>query len=97
MHRVLIAVTLVLFGALTVVALYEHGYWGIIAPHFQSTGAGQVFADLVIALVMVLVWIWRDARAAGRNPWPWIVATLALGSFGPLVYLLTRKPLQKTA
>lgn len=92
MHRALIAVVLVLFGALTAMALYQHGYWGIIAPHFQSTGAGQVFADLVIALVLVLIWIWRDARTTGRNPWPWVVATLALGSFGPLVYLLTRQP-----
>ncbi|MBY0588336.1 DUF2834 domain-containing protein [bacterium] len=93
MHRVLIVVTLVLFGALTAVALYQHGFWGILAPHFQSTGAGQVFADLVIALVLVLTWLWRDARATGRNPWPWVVATLMLGSFGPLVYLLTRKSL----
>lgn len=95
MQRILIVVTLVLFGALTAVALWQHGYWGIIVPHFQSTGAGQVFADLVIALVMVLVWIWRDARATGRNPWPWIFATLALGSFGPLIYLLMRKSSQK--
>ncbi len=97
MSRVLIVVTLFLFGALTAIALYQHGYWGIIAPHFQSTGAGQVFADLVIALVMVLVFIWHDAKATGRNPWPWILATLALGSFGPLVYFLTRKPSPKNS
>jgi hypothetical protein len=97
MHRVLIVVTLVLFGALTAVALYQHGYWGIIAPHFQSAGAGQVFADLVIALVLALTWLWQDARATDRNPWPWVFATLALGSFGPLVYLLTRKSLKEKA
>ena len=91
MHRALIVVTLVLFGLLTAAALWTHGYWGIVAPHFQSFGAGQVFADLVIALVLVMTWMWRDARATGRNPWPWIIATLALGSFGPLVYLLTRR------
>ena len=48
-------------------------------------------ADLVIALMLVMVWMWRDAKATGRAIWPWIVATLILGSFGPLVYLLTRK------
>jgi len=48
-------------------------------------------ADLVIALSVFLVWMWRDARAIGRNPWPWLVMTLAIGSFGPLLYLLTRK------
>jgi hypothetical protein len=41
----------------------------------------------------VLAWLWRDARANGRNPWPWMIATLLLGSFGPLVYLLVRKPI----
>jgi uncharacterized membrane protein YfcA len=90
MQRSVIVVVLVLFGALTAAALRHHGYWGIVAPHFQSFGAAQVFADLVIALVLVMVWMWRDARSSGRNPWPWIGATLLLGSFGPLVYLLTR-------
>ena len=92
MQRNLIAIVLVLFGALTAAALWQHGYWGIIEPHFRTFGAAQVFVDLVIALTLVMVWMWRDARAAGRSPWPWIVATLALGSFGPLVYLLTRRP-----
>jgi len=91
MQRTLIIITLILFGALTTVALWQHGYWGIIAPHFKSFGAGQVLADLVIALTLVMIWMWRDARSTGRNVWPWIVATLALGSFGPLLYLLTRK------
>lgn len=91
MQRTLLIVTLVLFGALTAAALWQHGYWGIIAPHFQSFGGGQVFTDLVIALTLVMVWMWRDAKSTGRNAWFWIIATLALGSFGPLMYLLTRK------
>lgn len=91
MPRTLLLVTIILFGALSAVALWRHGFWGIIAPHFQSFGAGQVFADLVIALTLAMIWMWHDAKATGRNVWPWIVATLALGSFGPLFYLLTRK------
>jgi len=91
MQRNLVAITLVLFGALTAAALWQHGYWGIFEPHFQSFGGAQVFADLVIALALVMVWMWHDARATGRNVWPWIAATLTLGSFGPLLYLLTRK------
>lgn len=97
MSRILLVVTLVLFGALTAVALWFHGFWGIVAPHFRSFGPAQVFADLVIALTLVMVWVWRDARATGRNPWPWIVATLLLGSFSPLVYLLTRKRVSVSA
>lgn len=93
MQRSLLVITLVLFGALSAAALWQHGFWGIVAPHFQSFGGAQVFADLVIALVLVLVWMWHDAIATGRRIWPWIALTLAFGSFGPLIYLLTRKPL----
>jgi len=91
MQRALIVLVLALFAVLSGVALWYHGYWGIIAPTFRSFAAAQVFADLVIALALVMVWMWRDARAQGRNPWPWILATLVVGSFGPLVYLLSRR------
>jgi len=91
MQRILIVLTLILFGALTAAALWQHGYFGIFAPHFQTFGGAQVLADLVIALVLVMLWMWNDARATGRNVWPWIVVTLAAGSFGPLLYLLTRR------
>ena len=91
MQRTLIAITLILFGALTAVALWQHGYWGIFAPHFKSFGGAQVLTDLVIALSLFLAWMWRDAKATGRNPWPWLILTLLSGSFGPLLYLLTRK------
>jgi len=95
MRQGLILLVLILFGALTAIALWQYGYWGIIAPLFQSFGAAQVFADLVIALTLVMVWMWQDAKATGRSPWPWIIATLFLGSFGPLIYLLTRKPMSE--
>ena len=45
----------------------------------------------MIALTLVMIWMWQDAKATARNAWPWIVATLALGPFGPLAYLLTRR------
>lgn len=91
MQRLFLVVALALLGAATAAALWQHGYWGILAPHFQSVGGGQVLADLVIALSLVMVWMWRDARASGRNIWPWLVLTLVAGSFGPLGYLLTRR------
>lgn len=91
MQRALLLITLALFGALTAVALGHHGIWGIFEPLFKSWGPAQVFADLVIALTLVMVWMWHDARALGRNAWPWIGLTLVAGSFGPLLYLLTRR------
>lgn len=92
MNRTLLIITLLAFGALTAMALAHHGYFGIFALHFQTWAGMQVLTDLVIALVLVMTWMWHDAQATGRNVWPWILATLALGSFGPLLYLLTRKP-----
>lgn len=91
MQRTLVVVTLVLFGALSAVALWQHGYLGLFEQSLASWAGRQVLADLVIALTLVIVWIWRDAKATGRNAWPWIATTLALGSFGPLGYLLTRR------
>ena len=92
MPRTILVLILIPFSVLSAIALWQHGYWGILAPHFQTFGAGQVLADLVISLTLVSAWMWRDAKAKGRTLWPWLVATLVLGSFGPLVYLLTRKP-----
>ena len=87
----LLVVVLVLFGALSAFALREHGYVGIFLSPLGSLASTQIFFDLVIALSLVMVWMWQDAKATGRNVWPWIAATLAFGSFGPLFYLLTRK------
>jgi len=92
MSRTILTATLVAFSALTAMALWRHGYWGIIQPQFESFGTAQVLADLVIALTLAMVWMWQDAKRAGRNVWPWIALTLAAGAFGPLLYLLTRKP-----
>jgi len=85
--RTLALILLVPFPLLTVYAVVQVGYLGIFDYHRHSPAGWQVFADLVIALVLVLSWMIPEARRAGRNPWPWVVATLFLGSFGPLLYL----------
>lgn len=80
-----------LFGALTTLALRDVGYLGILLPHFQSWGAGQVLADLSILAVLTGLWMARDAPARGLSAWPFILLTLAAGSFGPLLYLIVRE------
>ncbi|MBL0076155.1 MAG: DUF2834 domain-containing protein [Rhodocyclaceae bacterium] len=80
-----------MFGALSIEAIIAHGFIGIFMSPLQSLASTQIFCDLLISLTLVLIWMWHDAKANGRNIWPWIIATLAVGSFGPLVYLLTRK------
>lgn len=91
MQRSVLVAILAAFSGISGLALWQHGYWGIVAPLLQNSAGVQVLCDLTIALVLVLQWIRRDAKAHGRSVWPWILLTLALGSFGPLIYLLTRQ------
>ena len=92
MSKAVLMVVLVLFGALTVYAVGQVGLMGLFTQNLNHAAGQQVFADLVIALSLFLVWLWFDARKTGRAFWPWALATLALGSFGPLLYLLLGKP-----
>jgi hypothetical protein len=91
MRRIVLIVTLIAFLVLTTLAVLQHGYAGIFMQQFQSFGGAQVLVDLVIALTLFLIWMWNDAKAAGRNPLPWVLLTLALGSIGALIYLLVYK------
>ena len=88
---VLLIVVIALFGVLTALALMDVGFFGIIAPHFQSWGGGQVLADLVIMAILSCIWMVNDARARGGNAWPFVAITLVAGSFGPLLYLVLRE------
>ncbi|MGO4892856.1 hypothetical protein [Flavobacterium sp. W21_SRS_FM6] len=82
---------LIPFVLLSFYAVFEVGYWGIIAPLLNDSAGWQVLADLIIALVLVLIWLIKDAKLAKRNPWPWILLTLLLGSIGPMLYIVLYK------
>jgi hypothetical protein len=79
------------FAALSGYAMYQVGYFGIWQAGFANWGAMQILADLVIASALICLWLIQDARARGRSPWPYVLITLAAGSFGPLLYLLQRE------
>ena len=89
-RKLLAAAILLPFAALTAYALMNGGISGILSFH-NSPGGWQVFIDLVIALPLLLPFLVPDAQAHGRHPWIWVVLTLCLGSFGPLLYLITRR------
>ncbi|NJN97377.1 MAG: DUF2834 domain-containing protein [Anaerolineales bacterium] len=91
MRRIVLIITLIAFLALTVITVWQHGYLGIFEHEFQSLAGIQVLVDLIIALSIFLVWMWNDAKSAGRNPLPWLLLTLATGSIGALIYLLVYK------
>ncbi len=90
-QRIILILVLSAFLALTAAALVNHGYLGIFEPQLKNYAGLQVLFDLVIALSLFLVWMWRDAKVAGRNPWPWLLLTLTLGSISPLIYLIVYK------
>ena len=59
----------------------------------RKIGIGLVllaFADLVIALSLIIGWMWQDARKRGVSAIPYVLLTLGFGSVGPLLYLLRR-------
>ncbi len=87
-NLILLLLVTVAFTALTVTALIDVGYMGIFEPNFQAWGAAQVFFDLVILAALSCIWMVKDARASGRNPWPYVVLTLAGGCYGILSYLI---------
>lgn len=83
--------TVAAFTALSAAALWHHDYWGLIEPQLRTLGGMQVLADLVIALGLFVVRMGRDAKSAGRTPWPRIALTLVAGSIGPLLYLIAKR------
>ena len=87
----ILLLVIAVFGMLSTLALIDVGYLGILAPHFRSLGEGQVLADLVILATLACVWMVKDAPERGLPAWPFILLTLVLGSFGPLIYLVTRE------
>ncbi|MEM9776711.1 MAG: DUF2834 domain-containing protein, partial [Chloroflexota bacterium] len=90
MQRTILIIVTILFGALTAAALWFDGVIGIFSSIFTSWGSAQIYVDLVIACGILCVWMYRDSKQIGRNPWPWIILTAIAGVFGPLGYLLTR-------
>lgn len=92
MNKLLLATVLVPFGALTVYTLAHYG--GLLpwlAFYTRDPASWQIFADLVITMCLLLVFIRRDAQAHSRPFWPWAVFCMCVGSFGPLLYFLTSK------
>lgn len=76
------------FSVLNAAVLYLHGYAGFAELVTANLATIAVLVDLTIALSLIVVWMWNDARDRGISPLPYLAVTLLLGSIGPLLYLI---------
>jgi hypothetical protein len=90
MRKGTVALVFVPFTIFSVWVAANHGPFGWLTLAGREPWALQVLLDLCIALFVVGSLVVRDAKARGRNPWPWVVATALLGSIAPMAYVLTR-------
>jgi uncharacterized protein DUF2834 len=92
MNRTQIGLSVLLadFVGLTAYAVYQYGYAGFFQLVMANAATLTAFADLCIALSLVIAWMVRDAREHGRSVLPYVLLTLTLGSVGPLLYLIRR-------
>ncbi|WP_290722285.1 MULTISPECIES: DUF2834 domain-containing protein [Exiguobacterium] len=87
---VLLIITIA-FAVLTAFSIIDFGVLGIFAEATQNTATLQIFVDLILCALFIIVWLRHDTRRTGRSFPLWAIITLAIGAFGPLLYLLTRK------
>jgi hypothetical protein len=88
--KILLAVVLVDFLALTAWVLAQYGFVGFYRWALHNSATTLMLVDLSISLVLVMAWMRRDARERGVSVLPYLLLTLAIGSAGPLLYLLRR-------
>lgn len=87
----LLLIITIAFAVLTAFSMIDFGVLGIFAEATQNTATLQIFVDLILCALFIIVWLRHDTRRTGRSFPLWAIITLAIGAFGPLLYLLTRK------
>jgi hypothetical protein len=90
-RQILLWLVLIDFAALSAYAVVQHGYLGFFELAMANWATRLLFADLCVALSLIAVWMVRDARQRNASFWPYLALTLALGSAGPLLYLIRRE------
>ena len=86
--RIGLGLVLFAFADLNAYVVWQHGYMGFWQLVTANTATIAVVVDLTIALALVTVWMWRDARRRGASLVPYLALTATLGSVGPLLYLV---------
>ena len=87
----LLSVVLLAFVGMNVHVLRLHGFVEVFQLVLANGATTLAFVDLCIALGLVTLWMWQDARDRGVTPLPYLLLTLTFGSVGPLLYLVARR------
>jgi hypothetical protein len=87
---VLAAIVLAGFGAFSIWVVATQGYFGFLGLAGREPWGLQMLLDLVIALSVAFGWMRSDARRRGIATWPFLIATIVLGSIGILAYCVRR-------
>lgn len=91
MRLALVVAVFVAFTSWSLTVVFSSGLLGFITLAGQEPWAAQMLVDLAISLTVAWLWLGNDAKSRGISPWPYIVATAALGSIGVLAYLIHRE------
>jgi hypothetical protein len=91
LRQFLLLDVLVLFLAYTLYVIATVGYVDFFRQALASPVGVQLVLDLVLSLTLALTWMRSDAKTSGVPFAPYLVATLILGSAGPLGYLVHRE------
>jgi cytochrome bd-type quinol oxidase subunit 2 len=87
-RRILLGLAFFAFVAEAAAVTWMVGIGGTIDAMFANPVTRFMTAELTLCLVMLCVWMWRDARQRGINAVPYVVATALLGGGGPLLYFV---------
>ena len=85
-----LSTALIVLLAMDAYSIHLYGYIGFFRMVLANFAGVTAFVDLAIALVLIIVWMGDDARQRNVTAIPYIFLTVALGSVGPLLYLIRR-------
>lgn len=88
-NRLVATIVLVPFLAYSLWVVATCGVSGLFDVTSREPWAAQLLLDLAITSAFSVHWMIRDARITGRTAWPFVAATLAVGSIAALVYVVT--------
>ncbi len=89
--QIVLGLVLFDFAALTAYVIAQHGYLGFFELATANSATVLMGVDLLIALGLVALWMWRDARERGTSAIPYLLVTALFGSAGPLLYMIVRE------